>query len=464
MKNEENEIIHSKLNMSSYGFGSMSREFVQMAFNVLVFFYYEAEIGLNVWLIGLGLVIFAIYNAINDPIIGYLTNRPFSFTKKWGRRMPWLLLGGIPLGFSYFLVFTPPTTDPIGGAWILFSWLVFTTCLFDTLHTLFFVNFQSLFPDKFRSIKERRTATGIQIFLGVIGIALGSILPPLIYKFGDLTSYIFQGLVICLITLITLVFAIPGFREDPIMVDQYLKSVHEAPIRASFINTMKLAFKQKAFVAYIILYTMYWVIINSMQASMPYLTRYVLKMPASATTLIMAGLLVGIMCSIPLWVKLSHKLNDNRKIMLIGAVLMGIFTIPFIFLESYVLIIINVIFWGVAQGGYWIMIFPVFSDVIDESVVLYKKREEGTYIGIQQFFGRIGLIIQIMSFTIVHELTGFVEGADTQGSLAILGIHIHLALIPMIAILLGAFAFWRLFDLKPEKVIEHQQLIRKLKL
>jgi Na+/melibiose symporter-like transporter len=336
--------------------------------------------------------------------------------------------------------------------------------LFDTLHTLFFVNFQSLFPDKFRSVKERRTATGVQIFLGVIGIAIGSILPPLIYKYGDLTSYIVQALVVCFITIISFVFAIPGFREDPMLVDQYLKSVHEVSSRPSFVNTTKRAFKQKAFVAYMILYTMYWVIINSMQSSLPYVTRYILGMPASATTLIMAGLLIGIMCSIPLWVKLSHKINDNRKIMLIGAVLMGFYAIPLIFLDSYILIIINVIIWGTAQGAYWVMIFPVFADVIDESVVLHKKREEGTYIGIQQFFGRIGLIIQILSFTIIHELTGFVEGADIQSPLAIWGIHMHLALIPMIAILLGAFAFWRLFDLKPDKVIEHQQLIRTLKL
>ena len=133
---EDKEIVvrHSKKTMASYGFGIMSREFIQMAFNVLVFFYYEVEIGLNVWLIGLGLVIFAIYNAINDPLLGYLTDRPFKFTKKWGRRFPWILLGGIPLGFCYFLVFTPPRVDPKTGAWVLLGWLVFSTCLFDTLH------------------------------------------------------------------------------------------------------------------------------------------------------------------------------------------------------------------------------------------------------------------------------------------------------------------------------------------
>ena len=457
-------MMHSKKIMASYGTGIMGREFVQMAFNVFVFFYYEVEIGLNVWIIGLGLVIFAVYNAINDPLIGYLTNRPFKFTKKWGRRLPWILIGGIPLGFSYFLVFTPPRVDPNTGAWILFGWLVLTTCLFDTFHSLFMVNAQSVFPDKFRSVDERRTATGFQILLGVVGTALGAMLPPLFITFGDLESYVFQGVIVLVITLAAILLGIPGYREDQKTIDSYLASTEKQVKRESFIKSAKIAFRQKSFTAYVFLYTMYWVIINSLQASLPYVVRYILDMPASATTLIMAGFLLGVVVSIPFWVTLAKKTNDNRKIMLITATLMGVLVSPLIFLEDYLLITIAVFVWGFAQGGYWSMIFPVFSDVIDESVVLHEKREEGTYIGVQQFFGRLGLIIQVMSFAIIHELTGFVEGSETQTDLAKWGIHLHLALIPMICILLGALVFWKWYDLRPERVDENQLKIKDLKL
>jgi GPH family glycoside/pentoside/hexuronide:cation symporter len=465
MSENNNQIkFHSKKSMASYGFGVMNREFIQMAFNILVFFYYEVEIGLNVWLIGLGLVIFAIYNAINDPLLGYLTDRPFRFTKRWGRRFPWILIGGLPLGFCYFLVFTPPSVDPERGAWILFGWLVFTTCLFDSVHSLYFVNFQSLFPDKFRSIKERRTVVIFQILLGSIGVSLGAILPPLFITFGNLESYVLQALIVLIFGVITMLLAIPGAREDQETIDLYLQSAQKEVKKESFFKSMRRAFKQKSFIAYIFLYTMYWVIINCMQASIPYVVRFILKMPASATTFIMAGFLLGAMVSVPFWYKIAQKTNDNRKVMLIAATLMGVFVSPLIFFEDYILIIISVFVWGIAQGGYWSMIFPVFSDVIDESVVLHEQREEGTYIGMQQFFGRIGLVIQVLIFAIVHSLTGFVEGADTQSSQAIWGIHMHLALIPMIAILLGALVFWRVYDLRPDKVSEHQLKIRELKL
>jgi GPH family glycoside/pentoside/hexuronide:cation symporter len=464
MENQDIEIMHSKTNMVSFGFSALSREFLLMAFNTFVFFYYEAELGLNVWYIMLALIFFAIYNAINDPLIGYLTNRPFKFTKRWGRRFPWMIIGGIPLGFSYFLIFSPPKVDPQSGPWVLFAWLLLATCLFDTCNTIFYVNFQAFFADKFRSVSERRTATGIQMILGILGVALGAMIPPLLINFGDLQSYAIQGLVVFLFGFITMILAIPGLREDRKVIDRYLATYDKEVKRESFIKSLKNAFKQKSFIAFIVLYTMYQTLVVSMTASLPYVVRFILKMEARATTLIMAALLIGSIVSTPLWVKLAHKINDNRKVILISGLLMGACTAPLIFVESYVLILIIMVFWGVSLGGFAAMILPIMGDIIDESVVRLEKREEGTLSGIEQFFGRLGIIIQALSFAIAHTLTGFVEGAETQSDLAIWGIHVHLALIPMIGILFGSFIFWKLYDLKPDKVSENQLRIKQLKL
>lgn len=464
MTNKDIEITHSKANMFSYGCGSLSREFLLIAFNTLVFFYYEVEIGLNVWYVGMGLIIFVLYNAINDPLVGYLTNRPFKFTKRLGRRFPWILLGGIPLGFSYFLVFSPPNVDPKTDPLILFGWLVFVTCFFDTTHTIFYVNFQALFPDKFRSVKERRTATGIEMFLGVLGVSLGSIIPPILITFGDLQSYLIQGVVVSLFGLITMLMAIPGTREDKKMVDNYLASYDKDIKRESLGSELRLAFKQKSFVAFIVLYTMYWALVNSMTASMPYVLRYIVKEQLSSAAISFGTLFLGTVISIPFWVKLAQKINDNRKIMTIAGFLMGFFIFPLMFLDNFDLMLINMFLWGFALGGFWVMIFPIFSEISDEVVVKHHERKEGTLTGIQQFFGRLGMLIQVLSFFIVHSLTGFVEGADTQSATAILGIKIHFAIVPMICIFFGSVVFWMLYDLTPDKIAENQLKIKEMKL
>jgi len=469
MEKNELEIKHSKLNMASYGSGSLAREFINMAFTASVFYYYESAIGLEGWIVTLGYILFAIYNMFNDPLIGYITNRPFKFTKKWGRRFPWLMLGGIPWGFSYMMIYMPPVSDPVSGAWILFAWLLFTTCLFDTFHSIFFTSFMALFTEKYRSVKERRTASAIYIPIGVIGVALGAILPPLFIKFIDeapknvvLDSYVIQGYWVVLIGLIAIFLAIPGLRDDKETTDRYLSTYKKNTEGESFFKSLKTALKQKSFITYMFIYTMYQAQITTMQNSIYYEVDYVLDMPATAATLIFAGFLIGTVIATPFWLKYSRKVNDNKKVMMTAAVLLGIFTIPFLFLRIYIGIVILMIIWGTALGGFWFMIFPVMSDVIDESVVITGKREEGIYTGFSQFFGRLGIVAQAITFGLVHFFTGFAEGQASQTEFAIFGIQLHLGLIPAIFIFIGVLVFWKYYKLTPEQVKANQEKIKEM--
>ena len=456
------DIKHSKKNMASYGFAKALSQFISIGFTAFGFYYYESEIGLNIWLVGLGYIIFAIYNAINDPIVGYLTNQPFKFTKKWGRRFPWIMIGGTLWVISYILIFTPPNVDPKSGALILFAWLVFATCLFDTFASIFFVNFSSLFPDKFRTIEERRTANAIATPIGLVGTTLAVILPPFFITFGDLRSYIIQAGVMVTFGLIILALSIPGCREDQVTIDRYLITHDDKTERESFFGTMKIALNQKSFVVFIITYTLYQSLVISIQTSVPYVVRFILEMPASAIILISMGFLLGSVFSIPLWNKLANKTNNNRKTFLISCMFLAIATAPLIFIKSYIGMIIGMTLVGVGIGGTWIMLAPVLADVIDESIVRTGKREEGIYNGFQQFFGRIAILIQAITFVVVHTLTGFEGGASTQTPEAIFGIHIHFALMPMIFMFIGCIIFWKWYDLTPDKIKINQDKVKEL--
>jgi GPH family glycoside/pentoside/hexuronide:cation symporter len=464
MELDKIERTHSKKSMASYGFAKFIEEFLAMAFGAYGFFFYETEIGLNVWLVGFGFITFAVWNAVNDPIVGFLTDRPFKFTKKWGRRFPWILISGVPYIVSYILIFTPPKVDPVSGAWILFAWLVFTTCLFDTFGSFFIVNFVALFPDKFRSVKERRIASGVSTPVGIVGIALGSILPPLFITFGDLQSYIIQGGVVIITCLIALALGLPGLRDDQQCVDSYLTKCVEITQKDSFFKTLKRALRHKNFLALIFCYILYQFLTVSMTASIPYVVRFILRLPADAITLIMAGFLIGALASIYFWIWYANKTNNTRKTMIIAGFALVITTIPLLFIEDYLTIIIILILWGAALGGFWTILIPAFSDVIDESVVNTGKREEGLYNGIQTFFGRIAFILQALSFATIHTLTGFAEGSSEQTPLAVQGIHIHFALIPAIAMLIGIIVFWRVYDLKPAKVSIIKEKLKEIKL
>jgi GPH family glycoside/pentoside/hexuronide:cation symporter len=143
---------------------------------------------------------------------------------------------------------------------------------------------------------------------------------------------------------------------------------------------------------------------------------------------------------------------------------MAITAAPLTFMTSLTGDLIVLFLYGLAFGGFWVMITPVFSDVIDESVVMSEKRRESTYGGFRQFFLNLARVIQALTLAIVHTLTGFVEGADTQPESALFGIQLHFGLLPAIYIGIGVLIFWKLYDITPDKVKQNKAKLIELKL
>ena len=140
------------ISLGASGFWSM---FAYSVFGAYFFFFYEVAIGLNAIFIATAMIIFTIWDAVNDPLIGYLTDRITKLTRRFGKRFPWIIVGIIPANFVFALMFMPPMVDAASNPMPIFIWIVVTTCLFDSLATLCFINVGSLFPDKFRNGKAR---------------------------------------------------------------------------------------------------------------------------------------------------------------------------------------------------------------------------------------------------------------------------------------------------------------------
>jgi GPH family glycoside/pentoside/hexuronide:cation symporter len=199
-----------------------------------------------------------------------------------------------------------------------------------------------------------------------------------------------------------------------------------------------------------------------MIASIPYLVRYIFKMEAGAISLVMVGFLVGSLISFPIWIVIGQKINDNRKTIIFAGAVMTLVTAPLIFITDYYLFVFAILIWGFGLGGFWILLDPVLGDVIDEQVIRTGKRSEGITYGVRAFFGRFSLVAQALTFAIVHTLTGFNENVENQSALALWGIQMHLALIPMIFILISTLTFWKLYDLNAEKVKINKEKLAQL--
>ena len=100
-----------------YSFGQISNITAYQSFILLIFTFYYTIVNINIWSITLGYSIWSVWNAFNDPMIGYFSDKTHT---RWGRRLPYIIFSFIPLSIILVLLYTPPISFGISSELINF--------------------------------------------------------------------------------------------------------------------------------------------------------------------------------------------------------------------------------------------------------------------------------------------------------------------------------------------------------
>jgi len=445
MKKNENDAFgnHSLGILITYNFSEMVGQIITKSFLALYLFYYETELLLAGGFIIAAQVIFSIWNAINDPIAGYVCARPTKLTKRWGRFYPWIVISGIPMFLFFYLLFAPPSGI---GSWGLFFWMVAVLCLADTFSSVYFINTGSMYPEKFRSKTDRRRSGQINTIIGSIGMVVASVLPTMLYKYDQPETYAIMAGVMAGLGLLFVLLNFIGTKPDPHMLN--VRKIEEP--QESFFKILKDSFHHRNFVLYIAVIFLYGIFNSFAMSSMPYFIKNVMEEDAGVLMYIWGGMILGIFLFLPLWSKI-YKKYDVANTLMVGFLIMGISVIPLLFISGLIGTIIVFFFVGVGLGGFWIAYQPFFGDVMDDMYLTSGVRNTGVYMGIQTFFSRFIIIMQTVLFIGIHRLTGYVSDQISQSSEAVFGIRIHGMIIPIIVVLVGCLILWKFYDIKGDK-------------
>jgi GPH family glycoside/pentoside/hexuronide:cation symporter len=453
---------HSKWIFLSNATFQLPSTMVNAVLGGFLLFYYEVVIGLNVWLIVLALTIFTVYNAINDPIIGFLVDRNTRFTRKWGRRFPWIIIGIIPWTLSVYLIFSVPDIDPSANPWPIVGWLLLTLFLFDTFSTLVHINVGSLRPDLFRTEEERRKFAKYYTPIDILAIILGMLLPALFIDFipGDKkASYQIMGGMIAIVSLLFAFLTLPGNREDKIIIDRYFSPDQEK--RMSFFKATKEALKLKSFVVFFIFAICYGIAIALIVTNMLYITTFVLKVSAFTYVIILGFYLLGTFISIPFWLRYIRKINNNKKAFVIAGLAQCAALIPVTFFQGLNDLLIMAFILGVASGGLNTFTSTIiWPSVVDDFVVKTKKSQKGVLLGIWALLIRLVETLDELIFAIVHTITEFEN--DPYSASAIFGIRLLQGIIPAVVLLVGTLVFWKFFPLSQENILKNKAELERL--
>lgn len=451
----------SWLSMMSYAFGAFAIEMVGNSYGSLYFFFYETELLIAGGFLVAAQVLFAIWNAVNDPLIGFITEKQRPYWKRWGKRGLWLATSIIPMYVAYALVFNPPQFIHDSN-WGLFIWLFIMLALADTFYSIFYVHWMGQFPEKYPTDKLKRKGNVWRLYLAILAVVVGNLVPPEIYHYGDIGSFGRMAIIIGILGCFGGVMAIYGTRQSPrrIALDIASDNTEE---KSTFMQYMKLGLSTKSYVAYLCFYFGNKIWDLFVIGTVPYYNKYILGRPAGDSTLLLALFIVGQLISVPFWTIVSKKIGF-RKGMIISGFTQAITTIPFLFVRNYTLAIPFFVIAGFGNGGMWTHLAPVFSETLDELSIKTRKRDSGVFVGINTFFGRFTIILFTVFTVIVHNLTGFDAEADmgttTQTPEAKNGIQFLLAGIPVIGLTIAIGLFAWLYDIKGDKKkwIEQQKL------
>ena len=228
-------------------------------FQFLVFTFYFTVVKLPVMWIVIAFVLWSVWNAVNDPLIGYLSDKTQS---KRGRRVPWMMWATIPLCIVVVLLFTPPIA--LNSDMINFIYLLVILTIFDTAYTAFNLNYNSLFSEMFVEMEDRSKTGRIRISFVMLATIFAFVLPTLIIddltnrynRPETLTQYQMAGIVSGIIILVSYIIILKWGVQEP---KEFSKDAETA---LSFTNTVKASFKNKAYLWFLIPTLGTWMVIG----------------------------------------------------------------------------------------------------------------------------------------------------------------------------------------------------------
>jgi len=424
-----------------------------MLFTMLGFFclkYLTDVAGLAAALAGSAWMIGKVWDAVTDPMMGYISDRTIT---RLGRRRPYLLIGAIPMMLTLWLFFTAPS---ISNQTLLMFWAMGTLILVNTVSTVLNVPYSSLTPELTDDYHERSSLNGYRFGCAVFGTIAGAAGVQILVdaygggKHGWSMMGLILGAVMAIVTLLTFF----GTKEKKHTLD-------DIPTEG-FFSTYKAVFSNKPYMILALTYALHLTALNFLQNILIYYVDYIYPaefvmalrnfplvgnpvgteadLRGTLLVLSLMALLVTAMLFIPVSVLVSKKIGKKRTYQ-ICFILIGIAGLS-VSLAGHLLPLEGflglLIFAGIGVGFSYVAPFAMVPDTVEFDAVKTGERKEGAYYGMWTFISKCGAALSGFISGIILSLGGYVAHA-VQSPQAKLAIRLIIGPIPAVVFVCALF-------------------------
>jgi GPH family glycoside/pentoside/hexuronide:cation symporter len=417
---------------AAYGIGSFGLESLYQVFAGFYVFYYVDQLGLAVSLMAIINIIYGFWDAVDDPVFGFLSDNTRT---RWGRRRPWLV-AGLPFYLSILvLVYAVPASFLQGNSLFWYALLIFT--LFEAAYTIMSVNYTALFPELFQGLRERARASSIYQGFSMLGQLVGFSIPPFIYA---AYGFVPMAISFAVIAGIALLLGIVRIQEDP-------EAMKVPPLDLK--NAFGEVLKDRPFVQFAIAVTFLMFTTGVYTLATPFWVKYTLGAGSQATSFVFAAVFITAILSVFIWGRLVQALGIRRTWLLsvgVGAAAAIVFGLA----SNLALGIIGAAAVGAGMGGVQVCRAIIMANFVDRSLRHTGHRREGIYYSLLRVMGKLSNVLEAMALVLLGLLFGYVSG-ENPGPQPENAFRFLMAVIPLICTVVAWLIASRLsFEKEPE--------------
>jgi len=352
-------------------------------------------VGLDPRLASIAALVGIIWDAINDPLVGVLTDRMRS---RWGRRRPFLLFFAIPFGASFVLLWwAPPWHSQIA----LTITITLAFMISDTFETLCGVPFASLLPELSPDYDGRTTLTSFRIFFNLLASLVTAVAAPAIVDACMAAGLTQQQGYLVVAGIFGGLAAIPFLLIFAVVRERF-GSADRPQETTTFRRTVRIAWANIPFRFATLIYMLNWITFDLVALLLPFYLLYWIargNMLASVSLLgislplesaVFALLLITATAVLPFWLWLSHRLGKHTAY-IIGMVFWAGVQIGIYMVQpgQITLVLWMAFLAGLSVSAAHVLPDAMFPDVIEWGELRTGRRQEGIYYGVKNFIRKL---------------------------------------------------------------------------
>jgi glycoside/pentoside/hexuronide:cation symporter, GPH family len=421
----------------AYGIGDAGTGMAASLIGFYLFVFYTAAAGLPAWMAGAVLMVGRLWDGVNDPVIGWLSDKTHT---RWGPRLPWIFASAVPLGITLAAMWWVPP----GNQWVKFTVFILISAVAQSFYTAVNLPYTALAAELTGNV-GLRTRLNTARFTGsisatLVGVVLGALL---LQDHSDAARFLQVGMLAGL--LVTLSTLVCGWGLAPV-------ALHCQRPQRQVGTTRRLLSRVASngrFLRVIGLYLLLWCGLQIMQTSALIYLPVVLRLPQAWSNWILLPFIVSSLVGLWVWNGVSQRSGRVRALQLGAGLWIGGCALAMVLpplnpaiapLGStgntlrLVLVLVTIVLAGLGAATAYLIPWSLLPDAIDAD----SEKPAGQYSAWMVLGQKLCISLALFLFGNLLSFSGY-EAAlvSDQPTSALVAIRLSMGLIPATLIVLG---------------------------